>query len=142
MPKLYYFDLGGRAEAIRMLLHHAKVQFEDVRLTFPEFGQMKAEGKFPAGQVPVYVDDNGTMYNQTKAILSGLAAQHGYSHADTFEDTYLSHWYGETIADFAKPEVLGAFFKDAHPTAEEIEKIVGAISKGLTTIDAKLGQVS
>ena len=49
MPKLYYFDIGGRAEAIRMLLHDAKVQYEDVRMSFPEFGEAKAAGKFPSG---------------------------------------------------------------------------------------------
>ena len=29
MPKLSYFPLGGRAEAIRTLLAHANFQYED-----------------------------------------------------------------------------------------------------------------
>jgi hypothetical protein len=47
--KLIYFDAGGRAEAIRLALYYGGVQFEDVRLTGPEFGQKKAEGYFKFG---------------------------------------------------------------------------------------------
>ena len=63
MPKLLYFNLGGRAEHIRLLLNHAKVQFEDIRLSFEEFGKLKADGRFPAGQVPIFIDDQGQEYN-------------------------------------------------------------------------------
>ena len=37
MPgKLYYFDMYGVAEPTRMVLHHFKYEFEDVRLSFEE----------------------------------------------------------------------------------------------------------
>ena len=35
--RLIYFDIYGRAEAIRALLFHAKVEYEDVRLNWEEF---------------------------------------------------------------------------------------------------------
>ena len=63
MPQLIYFDVYGKAEAIRMMLHHAKVKFEDVRLTSEQFQSRKAAGEFPAGQLPVWVADDGKMYN-------------------------------------------------------------------------------
>ena len=48
--KLIYFNAYGRAEAIRMLLNHAKVAFEDERISdFAAFGARKAGGEFPIG---------------------------------------------------------------------------------------------
>ena len=59
--KLYYFDMGGRAEVIRLALHMGKIAFEDIRLGFPEFGQKKHEGTFKFDQLPV-VEINGVQY--------------------------------------------------------------------------------
>ena len=49
MPQLLYFDVYGKAEPIRMLLNHAKIAFEDVRLTQDQFKEKKAAGEFPSG---------------------------------------------------------------------------------------------
>ena len=40
--KLIYFNVRGRAEQIRMLFVQAGVQYEDVRLTGEQWGEMKA----------------------------------------------------------------------------------------------------
>ena len=39
--KLTYFNLRGRAETIRMLFAAADVKFEDVRITFEEWPELK-----------------------------------------------------------------------------------------------------
>ena len=39
-----------------MLLGHAKVIYEDERLSFEEFKQQKASGEFPNGQVPIWIE--------------------------------------------------------------------------------------
>ena len=44
MPRLLYFPVGGRAEPIRMMLNHAKVDFVDERPDFAEVMAKKAEG--------------------------------------------------------------------------------------------------
>ncbi len=65
--QLIYFNFGGRAEAIRLILTAGNVPFEDVRLSEQEFGQRKAAGEFKFGQVPVVVID-GKQYAQSSAI--------------------------------------------------------------------------
>ncbi len=47
--KLYYFDFYARGEPIRMLFNHAKVAFEDKRVQFSEFPELKASGKLEFG---------------------------------------------------------------------------------------------
>ena len=39
--KLVYFDLPGRAEYLRMLLTVAKVPFDDVRIKFDQWAELK-----------------------------------------------------------------------------------------------------
>ena len=40
--KLYYFDVRGGGEAIRMLLKYAKKPFEDVRVSMEQWQTMKS----------------------------------------------------------------------------------------------------
>jgi len=64
--KLTYFDIdGGRAEPVRIALHAAGVEFEDNRLSFPEFGEMRKDTRF--NSVPV-LEIDGTAVTQSNAI--------------------------------------------------------------------------
>jgi glutathione S-transferase len=72
-PTLHYFAGYGRAEAIRMLLTHAKVEFKDERIGFGDWPALKASGKFPGGVVPVWETD-GHFLNQTQSILRMLGS--------------------------------------------------------------------
>jgi hypothetical protein len=57
---LVYFDVYMRAEPIRIMLTHAGVKFKDFRIKeAAEFHRMKNAGRFPAGQVPVFITSNG-----------------------------------------------------------------------------------
>ena len=84
MHKVYYFNLYGRAEPIRMLLAHAKIQFEDKRFEFADWPTVK--GHFEFGQVPALeiTDAEGKVhqYTQTLSILRYLSIKHGYYPAD------------------------------------------------------------
>ncbi len=50
-----YFDAYARGEGIRILLAHAKVNFEDNRIEFKDWPALKAT--MPGGQIPVWVED-------------------------------------------------------------------------------------
>ena len=58
--KLIYFPLQGRAQASRYLLTYKQVAFEDVKLSFEEWGAVKAAGTYGENaQLPLYIDASG-----------------------------------------------------------------------------------
>lgn len=59
-PTLYYFDLFGRGEPIRMALWKAGVKFEDKRVTGQAWADLKASGKLEFGQLPMLEYSDGT----------------------------------------------------------------------------------
>jgi len=64
--KVTYFDIdGGRAAPIRIALHAAGLAFEDIRWSFPEFGENRSKAPFHA--VPFFEMD-GEMITQSNAI--------------------------------------------------------------------------
>lgn len=76
--KLYYFDLYGRGEAIRLLLNHAKAEWTEDRITFEEWPEIKTNNKnIKFGSLPV-LENEGKFYAQTGAIMRYLGGLHGY----------------------------------------------------------------
>lgn len=64
--KLTYFDFdGGRAEPIRIAFHAAGLEFEDHRISFPEFGEMRRTTRFSS--VPV-LEIDGAAITQSNAL--------------------------------------------------------------------------
>ena len=45
--QLLYFDIPGKAEAIRLACAFSGIEFEDIRMTREEFMQKKLSGELP-----------------------------------------------------------------------------------------------
>ena len=54
VPTLTYLALHGKGDPIRALLYHKGITFTNRALSFEEFGERKAAGEFPTGQVPIW----------------------------------------------------------------------------------------
>ena len=70
VPKLYYWGLHGRAEAMRLAFTLAGIEFEDIRLEGPGWGKMKTSllPTMPQANIPM-LEIDGKMYSEAKACL-------------------------------------------------------------------------
>jgi len=84
--KLTYFDIdGGRAEPIRIAFHTAGINFEDKRISFPEFGEMRSDTRF--NSVPV-LEIDGAQITQSNAISRYVGKMGGLYPADDLQALY------------------------------------------------------
>jgi len=84
--KLTYFDFdGGRAEPIRIAFHAAGIEFEDDRLSFQEFGEMRQSTRFNA--VPV-LEIDGAAITQSNAIGRYVGKMTGLYPEDDLQALY------------------------------------------------------
>lgn len=109
--KLFYFDIYGRAESIRFLLHNAKVEFEDARINGEKLGELKAAGALEFGQLPM-LEKDGKKYAQSWSILRFLGQQYGYYPQDA-EAAYKVDSLIDGIEEFFVKYFRGVFEKDA-----------------------------
>lgn len=85
-PKLYYFNIEGKGEPIRLACAYARYPLEDIRFkSRDEFIAMKEAGKLHYGQVPALEVAEGKILNQSCAIMRFIGKKTGLYPADDFQ---------------------------------------------------------
>ena len=103
--KLTYFNFdGGRGEPIRIALHAAGIEFEDERLSFEQFGEMRLGTPFNA--LPVLSVD-GADISQTNSLLRYVGKMADLYPTDNLQALYcdevmsvledINHKVGQTL---------------------------------------------
>ena len=90
--KLTYFDFdGGRGEPIRIALNAAGIDFEDKRISFPEFGEMRQSTRF--NSVPV-LEIEGAEVTQSNALSRYVGKMAGLYPDDALQALYCDEVLG------------------------------------------------
>jgi glutathione S-transferase len=101
--KLTYFDMeAGRAEPVRIALHAAGVNFEDIRISFPEFMETRDSLRFKC--VPV-LEVNGVAVTQSNAMCRYAGKMAGLYPEDPLQALYCDEAMG-AIEDALHQAVL------------------------------------
>lgn len=75
--RLVYFHARARAELIRLAFAAADVPFEDVRVSYAEFKEMKARRELPFEQLPLLEVAGEIRLAQSMTIARFVARRHG-----------------------------------------------------------------
>lgn len=103
--KLTYFDFdGGRGEPIRIAFHAAGIEFEDNRLSFAEFGEMRQSTRFSA--LPV-LEIDGAEVTQSNAISRYVGKLAGLYPTDDLQALYCDEAMG--VAEDVMHRVVPTF---------------------------------
>jgi glutathione S-transferase len=118
--KLTYFDFdGGRGEPIRIALHAAGVAFEDNRLSFQQFGEMR--GQMPFKSVPMLEIDGATV-TQSNALGRYVGKMAGVYPKDDLQALYCDEVTG-AIEDL-NHYIVRTFFLEGEALRAAREELV------------------
>jgi len=118
--KLTYFDFdGGRGEVVRIALHAAGIEFDDDRLTFQEFKEMRQSTRF--NSVPV-LEIDGASISQSNAMSRYIGKLAGLYPEDDLQALYCDEVLG-TIED-VNHHVVRTFGLEGDELKEAREKLV------------------
>jgi glutathione S-transferase len=73
-----------QGEAIRLACNYGNLPWEDVRVTFDQFNEMKADGLLAFGQLPALQVSDGPILCQSAAILRFVGRYAGLYPVDDY----------------------------------------------------------
>ncbi len=118
--KLTYFDMdGGRAEPVRIAFHAAGIDFEDVRISFPEFMEARTGLRFHC--VPV-LEIDGTVVTQSNAMCRFVGKKTGLYPEDDVQALYCDEALG-AVEDLLHA-IVHTFGLEGDELKTEREKLV------------------
>lgn len=118
--KLTYFDIdGGRAEPIRISFHAAGIDFEDIRISFDEFSEMRSDMRFTC--VPV-LEIDGAQITQSNAISRYIGKMAGLYPKDDLQALYCDEVLG-ALEDLTN-RIVGTFGLEGEELRLAREKLV------------------
>ena len=121
--KLYYFDVYGKGEALRLLLSHSGAEWEDVRLKGETWMAFKPDTtKCEYGQLPI-LERDGKFLSQSTAILRLLGREHGYYPSDA-EAAYRVDNLIDLLEDFRTPLMKAFWIKEEEEKKKAFEDLV------------------
>jgi glutathione S-transferase len=129
--KLTYFDMdGGRAEPVRIAFHAAGIEFDDERISFPQFMEVRQSLRFTA--VPV-LEIDGTAVTQSNAMARFIGKKAGLYPEDDVQALYCDEVMG-AIEDLLH-SIVQTFGLEGDELKSAREKLVdgwlGVFLKGL-----------
>ncbi|XP_029636684.1 S-crystallin 3-like [Octopus sinensis] len=100
---LHYFNHRGRAEVCRMLFAAAGVKYNDRRIEYSEWNNMRS--RMPCSMLPVLEIDNRTQFPQSMSIARYLAREfgfHGKSSMEMARVDFISHCFYDIMDDYMR----------------------------------------
>jgi glutathione S-transferase len=134
LPTLIYFGVYGRGEMIRMLLHHANIDYNDKRVSFSEWKQMK--GNLIHSQLPVWVEEDGVQRNQSISILRYVGMKSGYYSTDPDEAYHIDNVLDEYNDVIAK--LYPIHMKKDYNNEDKRKMYFDALETFATTMESRL----
>lgn len=81
---LHYFDVHARAEPLRLIFAYAGVEYTDHKISFEEWGTLKASNFAEFGQLPC-LDIDGERLVQSQSMVRYVAQKFGFYPSDIKE---------------------------------------------------------